>query len=548
LSSTTAPAFAADWLSDGLLRRLVLLGAAFSFELLALTLWLDNAALYGRPGLNGFIGAWGAVILRAVVGFAALFLTFSWLKYKPALLAISRDAVATRISAPFLLAHLTAISLFAALSSLLYGTAPRDGISDLLALAWLASGLAAIACGAFAFLHPRFWLRILRATGYIWSVALAAVLLACVAGNSMRLLWPWASGITLHLTSILLSPFIPDLMVNPALMQIGSQRFHVEIAPECSGLEGIGLMLAFGLMWLALFRTECRFPQALLLLPTGALLIFFLNSLRIAALVLIGNAGAERIALGGFHSQAGWMIFNLVALGFTLASNQAPWITTRRGGKAVAEPSEYPAASWLIPFVTILAAGMISRALTGDFEWLYPLRSFAAAGVLVYFRRRYAALDWRIDWTAPLIGLVVFILWIGLERLTSTAPEAMPSALATATPAARDAWILLRVLAAVVTVPIAEELAFRGFLYRRLLSADFEAVSLRRFSWVALSVSSLIFGMLHGSRWFAGALAGGLYAITLLRKGRIGNAIVAHAVTNALIAADVLLFGQWQLW
>jgi CAAX prenyl protease-like protein len=124
----------------------------------------------------------------------------------------------------------------------------------------------------------------------------------------------------------------------------------------------------------------------------------------------------------------------------------------------------------------------------------------------------------------------------------------MPSALAVASPAARNAWIALRVLAAVVTVPIAEELAFRGFLYRRLLSADFEAVSLRRFSWVALLVSSLIFGMLHGSRWFAGALAGALYAIALLRKGRICNAIVAHAVTNALIAADVLLFGHWQLW
>jgi hypothetical protein len=95
------------------------------------------------------------VILRAVVGFAALFPTFSWLKYKPALLAISRDAVETGISGPFLLAHLMAISLFAALSSLLYGPALLAGISDVLALAWLAMGLAAIACGAFTFLHPK---------------------------------------------------------------------------------------------------------------------------------------------------------------------------------------------------------------------------------------------------------------------------------------------------------------------------------------------------------------------------------------------------------
>jgi hypothetical protein len=56
-----------------------LLGAAFSLELLGITLWLDGAGLVGRHGVSGFIGAWGASILRAVVGFAVFFLTFSCL-------------------------------------------------------------------------------------------------------------------------------------------------------------------------------------------------------------------------------------------------------------------------------------------------------------------------------------------------------------------------------------------------------------------------------------------------------------------------------------
>ena len=38
---------------------------------------------------------------------------------------------------------------------------------------------------------------------------------------------------------------------------------------------------------------------------------------------------------------------------------------------------------------------------------------------------------------------------------------------------------------AVVTVPIAEELAFRGYLHRRLIDVDFDHVSLRRFTWLA---------------------------------------------------------------
>jgi exosortase E/protease (VPEID-CTERM system) len=539
---------AAGWHLDVFVRRLVLLGAAFSLELLAVTLWLDGAALAGRPGLGGFIGAWGAWILRAVVGFAVFFPTFCWLRYNPALVSAGRDASESPFDFRFFAAHLFSISLFGALSFYLYGAPQSRLISDLQASAWLLTGLAAIAFAGFALIRPSLWLRVARSTGYLWMIAAVAVILACIAGNSSRSLWPWAARVTFQMTRVLLIPFIPHLMVNPALMQIGSQRFSVEVAPECSGLEGIGLMLAFGVTWLILFRSQCRFPQAFLLLPAGAVLIFVLNSVRIAALILIGNAGAERIATGGFHSQAGWIVFNLTALGFTVALSKMPWLSTAGNRPPAASSVENPTAAWLTPFVVILAAGMLSRALTGDFEWLYPVRFFAAAATLWFFRQAYGRLDWRIDWFGPAVGVAVFILWIGVDRFVSPGTQAMPSTLALAAPFARNTWLTLRVAAAVITVPIAEELAFRGFLYRRLLSADFESVSLRRFSWTALLVSSVIFGALHGSRWFAGAVAGVLYALAMLRRGRPGDAVAAHATTNALIAVDVLAFHHWQLW
>jgi hypothetical protein len=34
----------------------------------------------------------------------------------------------------------------------------------------------------------------------------------------------------------------------------------------------------------------------------------------------------------------------------------------------------------------------------------------------------------------------------------------------------------------------------------------------------------------------------------MLRRGRIGEAVIAHATTNALIAAYVLAFHRWHLW
>jgi len=437
------------------------------------------------------------------------------------------------------------------LSALLYGAPSSRLIADLVALAWVTAGLAAMTLGGFALIRPSLWLRIAGNTGYLWMIAFGAVILACFTGNSSRSLWPWAAGITFHLTQLLVTPFIPGLIVNPATMVIGSPRFFVEIAPECSGLEGIGLMLAFGVAWLTFSREQCRFPRALILLPAGAILIFLLNSVRIAALILIGNAGARRIAAGGFHSQAGWIVFNVMALGFTVVASKVPWLTNTKARYSDAASFENPIAAWLMPFVMILAAGMISRALTGDFEWLYPLRFFAAVATLVFFKQTYAGFDWRIDWFGPGIGLVAFIVWIGLDRFVSPGAETMPSSLAMAAPSARCVWIAFRVLAAVVTVPVAEELAFRGFLYRRLLSADFESVSLkglRRFSLAAILVSSIIFGALHGSRWLAGTVAGVLYAVALLRRGRIADAIAAHATTNVLIAVDVLAFQHWQLW
>ena len=103
-------------------------------------------------------------------------------------------------------------------------------------------------------------------------------------------------------------------------------------------------------------------------------------------------------------------------------------------------------------------------------------------------------------------------------------------------------------LAAVVTVPIAEELAFRGFLIRRLMAADFVALDIRSFSYLAVLISSVAFGLLHGDRWIAGTVAGLLYAVVFLRRGSIGDAVVAHATTNALIAAMVLIGGKWYLW
>jgi exosortase E/protease (VPEID-CTERM system) len=530
-----------------LVRRLLALAALFAVELGVITIWLDGPRLARGGALASLFRDWGPIILREAVVFATVFLTFACLRFQSALAAVSERMETTGIQSGLLFAHALALAVFGAFSIGLY----RTGASiqqDWLAVGWFAAGFGAIAFGASAFVRPVFWRQIFQATGSLWILALSAASAVALSGPLMTLLWRPATALTLALAQVLLRPF-GVFYADPNALSIGNAKFNVVLSSGCSGLEGVGLILAFTTVWLVLFRRECRFPQALLLLPLGTVIIYLLNSVRVASLVLVGNAGFESIAAGGFHSQAGWIAFNFVALGICLAAREVRWIsmakTDRGTAAAAASESANPVAVWILPFVLILAAGMAARAASATFEWLYPLRFLAAAAAVWFFRRQYCALDWHVDWTGATAGVLVFALWIGLDH--SVAGPAPPE-LASAAPSLAFGWIAVRALAAVITVPIAEELAFRGFLLRRFIAADFQAVSFRQFSWLALIASSVIFGALHGSRWMAGSLAGAIYALTVLRRGWLGNAVVAHATTNALIALDVLVFHHWDLW
>lgn len=344
-------------------------------------------------------------------------------------------------------------------------------------------------------------------------------------------MWLVTADATFGLSRLILRLFSSDLVVNPTKMLIGTRNFQVFVAPGCSGLEGIGLILAFGVVWLFVFRNESRFPRSLLLIPIAVAVSFVVNAARIAALVLIGASGAAQIAEIGFHSQAGWIGFDLTAVGFAFATRKIRWFRRTEEDSR----GENPAVMWVLPFVCLMAAALASIAMSGGFEWFYPLRVFAVVLVVLALLPRYSRFEWRVTWFGPIAGALVFLVWIVFDR--SSPNEFKSAALAGASRLTRSLWIFFRVFGSSVAAPFAEELAFRGFLYRRLISTGFEAVSFRRYSTWALAVSSLLFGACHGGNWLLATFAGAVYALVMLRRGKIADAIVAHGVTNALLAA-----------
>jgi exosortase/archaeosortase family protein len=103
-------------------------------------------------------------------------------------------------------------------------------------------------------------------------------------------LFGYVSGSERLARALLLTPIIPTLHSDPVTRVLSTKDFAVEVSDTCSGLEGVGLMLAFCCAWLVCFRQQYVFPRALILIPCGLALIFALNVLRIAALVLISPA------------------------------------------------------------------------------------------------------------------------------------------------------------------------------------------------------------------------------------------------------------------
>lgn len=526
--------------------RLAVLAVLLFGELLVASFFFDTRDLVGKGAIAPQLKGLGPLLVRWFIAFCIALALFGWSRLRT-LAGQWEHLAAAHVRTPFLAAHVISAAGFAVSAHVLFNGRSAGFQADLITILMLACGVLAMAALA-ATLVPRAVLApAIRSLGPTIWLAFGAACLSIYVGQQAQHLWRPTSIATFYLVRYQLALALPAVHADPLTHIVGSDSFRVTIDPACSGYEGLALMLIFSVAWLWWFRAEYRFPAALLLVPVALATIFLLNSTRIASLILIGHAGAPGIAMGGFHSQAGWISFNLAAIAFCALSIRTPLLAKTRPAahSETVDERANPVAPYLIPFLAILAAGMISKAFSAQFEYLYPLRFAAALFPLWYFRRRYRQLDWRAGVVGIGAGLAVFAIWVAFHRSGPAGPPAQFAALPSGW---QTFWLACRILGTCITVPIAEELAFRGFFYRRLLSENFESVPTRAFSWIALGVSSLAFGLLHGGQWMEGTIAGAIFAGAYMHRGRIGDAVAAHALANALLVVLVFARGDWSYW
>jgi exosortase E/protease (VPEID-CTERM system) len=424
------------------------------------------------------------------------------------------------------------------------GAPPATGWS----LLTLAASAAPAVLLAVATAAPIGWtLRLVARRWRVPILAIALGLLSWRALTSAEDLWGLLSGGTLRVVAALLRLVSADVVVDTPEKIIGVRDFVVQVAPVCSGVDGVGLILVFLCAWMSVQRAHLRWPHALVLLPFGVAVALAANLLRIAVLLLVGGAGHEDLAMGGFHSKLGWILFIAIALAIVAGAERLPWL--RRAGRAegARRSDGLPDATvaHVAPFMAALAAALVAGLWSdGSADRWYAARAAAALLALLLVRRSLPSLAPSRSWAPAMLGAAVCLVWLAAAGGDA---RPMPELLQRMSPAGRWSWITARAVGSCIALPLVEELAFRGFLLPWLVSVDFEAVSPRAWTFTAVVVSSAAFGAVH-HHWLLGALAGLAFAAAYRSRGRLGDAVLAHALCNAGLAAAVLFAGHWDLW
>jgi len=209
------------------------------------------------------------------------------------------------------------------------------------------------------------------------------------------------------------------------------------------------------------------------------------------------------------------------------------------------------------PFGAFVALMVLGPYVPLPASIYYPIRVILVSAVLLRCSRGLIRLDASRWGASVLVGVAVFVVWIGPDllwpgyrshwllqnKLIGTVASSIP-----ASDRLSAAFLLWRGAGSAVLVPIVEELFWRAWLMRYLISRHFESVPLGSYAAGAFWITAVLFASEHGPYWDVGLAAGVVYNWWMLRTRRVADCIVAHAATNACLAAYIVHAGQWQYW
>lgn len=205
------------------------------------------------------------------------------------------------------------------------------------------------------------------------------------------------------------------------------------------------------------------------------------------------------------------------------------------------------------PFVVFAGLTLLQGRLgPASAYWVYLLKVLIGGAMVWWLWPKIPEMRWKVSWAGVLVGVFVFVLWAGLDPFY---PKWRGSSDSVWNPhdyygsGSAAAWffIVVRMFGVTLVVPLIEEVFYRSFLYRYIANPDFQKLPIGFFGWTPFLVTSAVFGVAH-FEWLAGVLCGLAYQSLVIWKGRLGDAITAHATTNFLLGIWVNVAGMWFFW
>lgn len=414
-------------------------------------------------------------------------------------------------------------------------------------LFWIA-GMALILVGVFGWLAPPArWRVFLKQAGFPLLVVMLAGAVAPALAARLQPAWQLETiaDLTFRAVTWLVDLMGYDVVTDPVKKYIGTSEFMIAVAPVCSGVEGIALVSIFVTLYLWLFRQELRFPRAFLLYPLGILASALLNVVRISVLLAIGIEGRPELAIGGFHSHAGWVMFTAVALGIIAIARRVPWLhkTQAQMPLAAAAPlpplRRDPTAARILPFAVFMLTAVVVPAISQNPSIFYPLRVILLAAVVALVWPALRGIVWRVDPISWLLGIAVGVMWVVIP----VDPAEGPPPYGALTGGLLVLWYVFRGVGTVILVPLVEELFFRDYLESRLRGAPTEAPAPLWRNIFAMMVTAGLFSSLH-DRWIEAFIAGIAFSVATRLHGRIADGIAAHAISNLIVFAVAVATGN----
>ena len=527
---------------SGRILRLVFLAALIAAELALLSvLYTNDFSFVCRDAAPAALCAFLSRAVMRAITFLGVCLIFAFARPKLGrlLLAVQDDNLLSR---RWLWLQLVGFGLV-----LLPWTFAVDGASRPLLLfvftLWMVGGALAAFGAGFTVATPARWLKVLGELGPIPLAVLALAIFAPEITDLARGVWKIEplTRVTFQTVVATVDFFGLAATAQPDEHILTTKTFGIGIGSQCSGVEGFALITFFLLCYFYAFAADLRFPNAWLLLPVGLVLSWILNVVRIAALFTIGVRVSPDLAVNGFHSHAGWLMFSLLALSIIAVSRSVPWFRRNHDEIVISRPlREDWTAACIVPFAAFMGASLLLSTLSNTPDLWYVVKVVSMATALGLFLPLYSRIDWQSEPAALAAGAAIGVVWIVASRGGSVLPDWLNIQIALLPGGLLTAWIVLRVVGTIVLVPMVEELFFRGYVLERL---DRGGTMMRI---LALSVSTGLFAAFH-DRWVLAGLAGLVYGLFYLRRRQITDAVAAHAASNAVIAAYAVATANWSL-